>query len=67
MVDPRWYGGNVTSTILKPEQKQALNEAMAEEQKVYERGGAVMYHSTKPNFTPNHIYAANYKRPFLIY
>jgi hypothetical protein len=48
IIDPRWYGGAVAPTILDLGQRQALNKAMAKDQKIHKKGGVAVYHSTNP-------------------
>jgi hypothetical protein len=53
------------SDILSPGQLSALNKAMAEEQKIYDNGGATVYHSTQPD-TYGHSYIHNKRHDFVL-
>jgi len=51
--------------IVPPEQISALNKAIAEEQKIYDDGGAAVYHSTQPDYY-GHSYIRTKQHDFVL-
>lgn len=58
-------GPSRAHTVLSPEQLNVLNKAMEKEQEVYDKGGAVMHHSTKPAYYA-HSYIRTKEHDFIL-